>query len=97
MNARLREVERRRRLLLARVDEQRGELALQSASLRQALGFADLALRGYRRLKSSPVIIAIAAAALLALGRGKLFRIGYRSGLLLLGLLRLARVVRTMR
>jgi hypothetical protein len=97
MSARLREVERRRRLLLARADEQRGALALQSASLRHALGFADLALRGYRRLRSNPVIIAVAAAALLAVGRGKLFRIGYRSGLLLLGLLRLAKVVRAMR
>lgn len=97
MSARLREVERRRRLLLARVDEQRDELAEQSASLRQSLSYADLALRAYRRLKSSPVVFALAAAALMAVGPGKLLRVGYRGGLLLLGLLRLAKVVRTAR
>ena len=97
MSARLREVERRRRLLVAQADEQRGRLGVQSASLRQSLSFADLALRGYRRIRSSPLVIAVAAAALLAVGPGKLLRVGYRSGLLLLGLLRLAKIVRTLR
>ncbi|MEO8157810.1 MAG: YqjK family protein [Betaproteobacteria bacterium] len=97
MSARLREVELRRRLLVAQADEQRGQLAAQSASLQQSLSYADFALRAYRRIRSSPVVIAVAAAALLAVGPGKLLRGGYRTGLLLLGLLRLAKVVRTMR
>jgi hypothetical protein len=97
MSARLREIVRKRRLLVARVNEQRGELAVQAASLRQSLAFVDLARRGYRRLKSSPVVFAVAAAVLVAIGPGKLLRVSYRSGLLILALLRLTKVIRTLR
>ena len=97
MSTRLRDIVRKRRLLVARATEQRGDLAVQAAAVRQSLAFADLAWRGYRRLKSSPVTVAVVAAALVAVGPGKLLRIGYRSGLVVLGLLRLAKMFRTLR
>ena len=97
MSARLRDIVRKRRLLVARATEQRGDLALQAGAVRQSLAFADLAWRGYRRLKSSPVTVAVVAAALVAVGPGKLLRIGYRSGLVVLGLLRLAKMFRALR
>lgn len=97
MSVRLRDIVRKRRLLVARATEQRGDLAVQAAAVRQSLAFADLAWRGYRRLKSSPVTVAVVAAALVAVGPGKLLRIGYRSGLVVLGLLRLAKMFRTLR
>ena len=97
MSVRLRDIVRKRRLLVSRVTEQRGDLAVQAGAVRQSLAFADLAWRGYRRLKSSPVTVAVVAAALVAVGPGKLLRIGYRSGLVVLGLLRLAKMFRTLR
>ena len=97
MSVRLRDIVRKRRLLVARATEQRGDLAVQAAAVRQSLAFADLAWRGYRRLKSSPVTVAVVAAALVAVGPGKLLRIGYRSGLVVLGLLRLAKMFRALR
>lgn len=97
MSARLRKIVRTRRLLVARATEQRGELAVQAVALQQSLAFADLAWRGYRRLKSSPVAAAIVAAALVAVGPGKLLRMGYRSGLIVVGLVRLIKVFRTLR
>jgi hypothetical protein len=97
MSARLRNIVRKRRLLVARAAEQRGDLAVKAGALRPSLALADLAWRGYRRLKSSPVTVAVVAAALVAVGPGKFLRAGYRSGLILLGLLRLARILRTLR
>ena len=97
MSPRLRDIVRKRRLLVARATEQRGELAVQAGAVRQSLAFADLAWRGYRRLKSSPVTVAVVAAALVAVGPGKLMRVGYRSGLIVLGLLRLAKMFRALR
>ena len=97
MSPRLRDIVRKRRLLVERATEQRGELAVQAGAVRQSLAFADLAWRGYRRLKSSPVTVAVVAAALVAVGPGKLMRVGYRSGLIVLGLLRLAKMFRTLR
>ena len=64
MNARLREIVLRRRALVARAAEQRGELAVQAASVRQSLAFAELAFRGYRNLKSRPLGAALIAMAL---------------------------------
>lgn len=97
MSTRLREIVRKRRLLVARATEQRGELAVQAGAVRHSLAFADLAWRSYRRLKSSPVAAAVVAAALIAVGPGKLLRMGYRSGLIVVGLLRLIRIFRTLR
>ncbi len=97
MSARLREIDRKRRLLVARATEQRGELAVQAAAVRQSLAFVDLAWRAYRGLKSSPVGAAVAAAALVAVGPGKLLRLGYRSGLIVVGLLRLIKIFRALR
>jgi hypothetical protein len=97
MSARLREIVRKRRLLVARAAAQRGELGVQFAALRQSLVFADLAWRGYRHLKSRPLGVALAAAALAVIGPGKLLRVGYRSGLIAAGLLRLIKLFRTLR
>ena len=97
MNARLREIVRRRRLLVALATEQRGEIVLQAAEVRQSLTLADLAWRGYRRLKSNPVVVAVVAAGLFAIGPGRLLRTGYRGGLTLLGLLRLIKLFRALR
>lgn len=95
MSARLSEIVRKRRLLVVRAAEQRGEFAVQAVAARKSLAFADLAWRGYRHLKSRPV--AIAAAALVAIGPGKLLRMGYRSGLIVMGLLRLIKIFRMLR
>lgn len=97
MSARVREIVRKRRLLVARAAEQRGELAVQAVAVRQSLAFVDLAWRGYRWLKSSPVVVAVVAAALVAVGPGKFVRTGYRSGLMVMGLLRLIKIIRTLR
>ena len=97
MNSRLREIVRRRRLLVALITEQRGEMALQAAEVRQSLAFAELAWRGYRRLKSNPVIVAAVVAGFAAIGPLRLLRSGYRSGLTILGLFRLIKLFRTLR
>ena len=97
MSARLREIVHKRRLLVARATEQRGELGVQATALRQPLAFADFAWRGYRYLKSRPVGVAIVAAALTAIGPGKFLRVGYRSGLLAVGLVRLIKIFKTLR
>lgn len=97
MSTRLREIVRKRRLLVARAAEQRGELAVQAVAARRSLAFADLAWRGYRHLKSRPVGVAMAAAALVAIGPGKLLRVGYRSGLIVMAVLRLIKIFRTLR
>jgi hypothetical protein len=97
MSARLREIVRKRRFLVVRTTEQRAELAVQAAAVRQSLAFADLAWRGYRHLKSRPVGVAIVAAALVAIGPGKLLRVGYRSGLIVMAVLRLIKIFRSMR
>jgi hypothetical protein len=91
MNDRLRSIVRRRRLLVTLAAEQRGELAMQAGTLRRSLAFAEVAWRSYRRLKASPVVVAVAAAAVLMVGPGRLLNMAYRSGLLVQGLLRLAR------
>ena len=97
MSARLREIDHKRRLLVTRAAEQRGELIVQAAAARKSLAFADLAWRGYRHLKSRPVGMAIVAAALLAIGPGKLLRVGYRSGMIIMAGLRLIKMFRTSR
>lgn len=97
MSDRLREIVRKRRVLVARATEQRGDLAVQAAGLRQSLAYVDLLWRGYRRLKSSPVAVAVVAAGLVAVGPGRLLRMSYRSGLMVVGLLRLIKIFRTLR
>ena len=97
MNDRLRSIVRRRRLLVALAAEQRAEFALQASTLSRSLVFADIAWRGYRRLKSSPLVLALAAAAVLTVGPARLVFIAYRSGLLVQGLLRLARLFKALR
>jgi hypothetical protein len=96
MSARLRQIIRKRRMLVALANEQRGEFALQAAALQQSLTFVDLAWRSYRRVKSSPLVGVVVAAGLALVGPGKLVRVGYRSGLLIIGLLRIIRVIRAL-
>ncbi|HVY06091.1 MAG TPA: YqjK family protein [Burkholderiales bacterium] len=97
MNERLRGIVLKRRALVAQAAEQRGELAAHAASVRQSLAFADLAWRGYRNLKSRPLGAALIAVALIAVGPGEILRMGYRSGLLLMGVLRVIRFIRMLR
>lgn len=97
MNERLREIVRRRRLLVARATEQRGDFAEHVAAVRHSLSFADLAWRGYLHLKSRPVGVALVAAALVMVGPGKLLRMGYRSGLIVVTVLRVIKIFRALR
>jgi hypothetical protein len=97
MNERLREITRKRRELVARAAEQRGELAVQAADARRSVAFADLAYRGYRNLKSRPLGVALIAMALVAVGPGKLLSYGYRGGMLVMGVLRILRFIRGLR
>lgn len=97
MSARLQEIVRKRRLLVALAREQRLQLAAEAVVCQRTLGYADMAWRGYRRLKSNPIIAAIGGTALLALGPGKLLRKGYRGAMFLVGLLRVFKLVKTLR
>lgn len=96
MSDRLHDIVRRRRLLVALATEQRGELAVQAAAVQQSLSFAELAWRGYRRLKSNPLVVAVVVAGFAAIGPIRLLRSGYRSGLTILGLLRLVKLFRNL-
>lgn len=97
MSGSLDEIVRRRRALAAEAQQQRAALATQVAALRQSFAFVELARRGYLRLKSSPLLGVALAAGLILLGPGRLLRLGYRSGLLVVGLLRLMRMLRVLR
>jgi hypothetical protein len=97
MSHRLRDIVRRRRLLVARATVQRSDLAVQAAAVRQSLSFVDLAWRGYLQLKSRPVGVALVAAALVMVGPGKLLRMGYRSGLIVVTVLRVIKILRALR
>jgi hypothetical protein len=97
MSHRLRDIVRRRRLLVARATVQRSDLAVQAAAVRHSLSFVDLAWRGYLRLKSRPVGVALVAAALVMVGPGKLLRMGYRSGLIVVTVLRVIKILRALR
>ncbi len=97
MSHRLRDIVRRRRLLVARAAAQRSDLAVQAAAVRQSLSFVDLAWRGYLQFKSRPVGVALVAAALVMVGPGKLLRMGYRSGLIVVTVLRVIKILRALR
>jgi predicted Kef-type K+ transport protein len=97
MSTRLQQIARKRRLLVSLVSEQRALLAAEAAGLQRPLVFADVAWRGYRRLKSNPVVGVIVAAALVAVGPGKLLRVGYRGGAFIRGLLRVVSLLRVLR
>ena len=93
MSARLHEIVARRRRLVVRAAEQRGELVAQGAALRHSLRFAEGGLRGLRSLRSRPLLAIVAAAAVAVVGPRRLLRAAIRGGLLLPALLRLARTL----
>lgn len=97
MSVRLRAIVERRRMLVARAGVERGQLAAQAGCLRASLAFTDLAWRGYRLAKSHPLALAVTAAALVAVGPGKWLRLGYRGGLIVLGVLRLVKTFKRLR
>lgn len=94
MSARIRQIISRRRMLVAVAAEQRGRIAADSVVLRQSLGMADSLRRAGRYIKSQPVLVGAAAAALMVIGPRRLLRLAYRSGLLLPVALRIIRAVR---
>jgi YqjK-like protein len=91
------QIESRRRALVAIASVQRSELAVQGVMVEQSLRAADLAVRGYRYLRSHSLVIPLAVAALAALGPRRVIRLGYRSGLLYWVAQRLVRSVRAVR
>ena len=94
MSARIRQIIRRRRMLVALAAEQRGRIAADSVVLRQSLGMADSLRRAGRYIKSQPFLVGAAAAGLMVFGPRRLLRLAYRSGLLLPVVLRIIRTVR---
>lgn len=97
MNATLHRIAGRRRALVALAAEQRGRLAAEAVLLRHSLSLADLAIKGYRYVKSRPLLVAVAAAVVLMIGPRRLLRVTYRSGLLVPAILRLLRTFRDSR
>ena len=94
MSARIRQIIRRRRMLVALAAEQRGRIAADSVVLRQTLGMADSLRRAGRRIGSQPLLVGAAAAGLMVIGPRRLLRLAYRRGLLLPVVLRIIRTVR---
>lgn len=97
MKARIRQVVARRQRLVSKAALQRDRLEVEVAALGQSLRIADVAVRSYRRLKSRPLLVAAALAAMALFGPRRLLRFTYRGGLVLPLLLRLARSVGALR
>jgi len=97
MNNRLRQIAQKRRLLVAEAAEQRGELAAQSANLRQSLDWVDLFRRGGHALRARPLVVGAVAAGAMVVGPRRILRFVFRSGLLLPIALRVIRIVRALR
>lgn len=97
MKARIRQVVARRQRLVAKAALQRDRLETEVAALGQSLRLADVAVRSYRRLRSRPLLVAAALAAMALFGPRRLLRFTYRGGLVLPLLLRLARSLGALR
>lgn len=91
MKSRIEHIVGRRRRLVAAAEAQRDRLEAEVGALGQSLRIADVAVRSYRRLKSRPLLVAAAVAAIALFGPRRLMRFTYRGGLVLPLLLRLAR------
>lgn len=97
MKARLRQIVKRRQYLVAEAGAQRARLVADTEALGQSLRIADVAVRSYRRLKSHPLLVTAALAAMAVFGPRRLLRMTYRGGLLVPVLVRLARSFRASR
>ena len=97
MNNRLRQIAQKRRMLVAQAAEQRGELAVQAAGLRQSLDWVDMVRRGGSALRARPLVVGAVAAGAVLVGPRRILRFVYRSGLLLPLALRVLRIVRALR
>lgn len=91
MKSRIDQIVGRRQRLVAAAAAQRDRLEVEAGTLGQSLRIADIAVRSYRRLKSRPLLVAGALAAMALFGPRRLLRFTYRGGLVLPLLLRLAR------
>lgn len=97
MKSRIEHIVARRRRLVAAAAAQRDRLQSEVGALGRSLRFADVAVRSYRRLKSRPLLVAAALAAMALFGPRRLLRLTYRGGLVLPLLLRLARSLNALR
>jgi hypothetical protein len=97
MNDRLRQIAQKRRMLVAKAAEQRGELAAHAVTLRQKLDWVDMFRRGGSALASRPLLVGAVAAGVMVVGPSQILRFVYRSGLLIPIGLRLVRIIRALR
>jgi hypothetical protein len=96
MKERLQPIVARREALVGIAAVQRERLAAESAEVERALWFVEPAARALRVISSRPVIVALAAGALLALGPRRVLVRGSRVAVLLVSAWRLGKVVRTL-
>jgi hypothetical protein len=96
MKERLQPIVARREALVGIAAAQRERLAAESAEVERALWFVEPTARALRVISSRPVIVALAAGALLALGPRRVLVRGSRVAVLLVSAWRLGKVVRTL-
>jgi hypothetical protein len=93
MSSTIAEIVSRREALIERAAAQRVQLVAAASELRPTLWFADLAVRGYRLVKSRPLWVAV-AIGVLAVARPRLaLRCGYRGVLLFAAISRLGKTL----
>ncbi len=96
MKERLQPIVARREALVRIAAAQRERLAAESAEVERALWFVEPAARALSVISSRPVIVALAAGALLVLGPRRVLGRGSRVAVLLVSAWRLGKVVRTL-
>jgi hypothetical protein len=96
MSPRLQRIVARREALIDACAEQRARLAAQSAEVERALWFVEPAARAVRLVSSRPVLAALAAGALLALGPRRVLARGSRAAVLLVSAWRLGKGLRAL-
>ncbi len=94
MSPRLQKVVARREALTRIAGEQRARLAAESADVERALWFVEPAARALRVVSSRTVLVALAAAALVALGPRRVLGRGSRLAVLFVSAWRLGKGVR---
>jgi hypothetical protein len=96
MSARLANLVARREALVRKSRAQREHLATEAAALQSSLWFVEPAVRGALFATSRPVLLAVAAAGMLALGPRRLFSRGSRFAVVLLSAWRLGSSLRSL-